>query len=123
MTTVQSYCFKFARTSAQVIIVLDTNFMVIAINLQNKVTYCKSFDKPEGERVNINHLIFVWRIRFYYDTHLLAVYLIFQNTRFRVMQVIDRIIVCPSQSQFPNELSQILHTLTIAKKIHFYKEV
>jgi BirA family biotin operon repressor/biotin-[acetyl-CoA-carboxylase] ligase len=54
---------------------------------------------------------------------LLAVYLIFQNTRFRVMQGIDRIIVCPSQSQFPNELSQILHTLTIAKKIHFYKEV
>lgn len=39
------------------------------------------------------------------------------------MQGIDRIIVCPSQSQFPNELSQILHTLTIAKKIHFYKEV
>jgi hypothetical protein len=28
----------------------------------------KSYKKPEGERVKINQLVFVWRIHFYYDT-------------------------------------------------------
>lgn len=45
------------------------------------------------------------------------------NHNLRVMQGIDRTIVCPSQSQFPKELSRLLRTSTIAKIIHFYKEV
>jgi BirA family biotin operon repressor/biotin-[acetyl-CoA-carboxylase] ligase len=39
------------------------------------------------------------------------------------MKGIDHTIVCPSQSQFPKELMKCLHTLFIAKIIHFYKEV
>jgi BirA family biotin operon repressor/biotin-[acetyl-CoA-carboxylase] ligase len=39
------------------------------------------------------------------------------------MKGIDYTIVCPSQSQFAMELMKRLHTLFIAKIIHFYKEV
>jgi BirA family biotin operon repressor/biotin-[acetyl-CoA-carboxylase] ligase len=39
------------------------------------------------------------------------------------MKGIDYTIVCPSQSQFAKELMKRLHTLFIAKIIHFYKEV